>query len=112
MALFDFLKKKEFEEIERLKKEVANLVKYQGIVDVDKLIQERLDTLEDVKNNSIKVKAQIEEEIVLLRKNYSDAYEIYKKLKKQSDILTETIELSEYGLYEPHFAYFSRKVYQ
>lgn len=140
MALFDFLKKKELQEIQRLKsllsereneirllnedstektnkitllnERLSKLEKYQGIVDVDTVIQEKIKSTDKMiaeKNQEIEgLKRQAE----TLRNNYKDAYRIYQNLKKESDIYKETIGLAEYGIYEPHFDFNTSQEYK
>lgn len=108
MALFDFLKKKELQEIQRLKSllsereneirllnedstektnkitllndRLSKLEKYQGIVDIDTVIQEKIKSTDKTiaeKNQEIEgLKRQAE----TLRNNYKDAYRIYQNL--------------------------------
>lgn len=140
MALFDFLKKKELQEILRLQSllsdreneisllnensveqnnkiyqltdQLSKLEKYQDIVDVDTAIKEKIksgDKMIAEKNQEIEgLKQQIE----TLRNNYKGAYKTYLNLRKESDIYKETLDLAEYGIYEPHFNYNSPDEYK
>lgn len=133
MATFDFLKKKELAEIERLnsevstlnstiftlttqisdlKNEISKLEKYQGIVDVDNTIEGKLAELEITKNTANRHREEIEDGIRVLKKDYDNALAIYKNLRKQTDLLTESLELSEYGVYEPHFDFETSEIYK
>ncbi len=133
MALLDFLKQKEIAEINRLNKEIASLnlsiqtlenrvgglqkdisqlEKYQKVVDVDKLIEEKLEDLELQKQNALRYREEIENETLVLKRDYTSALSVYKNLKHQTDLFSESLELSEYGVYEPHFDFETSEIYK
>lgn len=103
MGLFDFLKKKEFAKIAQLEQQIAELSKYQGIVDIDEQITKKLLELESVKQEYTNEINQIKDEAETLKADYNEAYSVYTELKHQIDIFTESLDMSEYGVYEPHF---------
>lgn len=140
MALLDFIKKKELAKIKELESmvskkddeinclnstisqqsdvidtlnnKVESLEKYQDIADIDTAIQEKIHLSDKTiaeKNQEIEgLKRQTE----TLRNNYKDAYKIYLNLKKESDIYKETLDLAEYGIYEPHFNFNTSQEYK
>lgn len=112
MALFDFLKKKELEEIEKLKKVISGLEKYRGIADADKHIHGKLEELENLINRSIEERGIIESEIYELRNVLAIDQERYNKLKQEIALLTESLELSEYGVNEPNFEFNTSDIYK
>ena len=110
MALFDFLKKKELSEIdrlsievERLKEECSQLSAYRGIIDIDKEIakkkKECIDEIASVENK----KSRLESDIEGLKRKYNEAYAVYQKLKREIDLYSESLDIAEYGIYQPHF---------
>jgi len=87
MGLFDFLKKKELEEIKKLKGE---LEKYAPIIEIDKEIE--------LKNTQLaKDKLELKE----LGDKYENSLETYKKLKKEVSLYESKLDLIEFGVYEP-----------
>jgi hypothetical protein len=112
MALFDFLKQKEIDEIERLKAELAQFSKYHGIIDVDKVIHQKMEDLREMENKILLEKSLVEKEISTLRNDYAQNLETYKRLKRQIDIFSESLELSDYGMYEPHFDFETSEIYK
>ena len=40
-----------------------------------------------------------------MKKQYVEGYKTYQSLRKEADIYKETIELAEYGVYDPHFEF-------
>lgn len=98
MGLFDFLKKKEFEEIKQLK---SKLERYKPIIDIEAEVESQKKNLElliSAKNTDIK---NIETEFNTLNLNYKNALETYKNLRKEVSIFESKLDLIEFGIYEP-----------
>jgi chromosome segregation ATPase len=98
MGLFDFLKKKEFEEIKRLN---SQLERYKRISDIESEVESQKKNLENIistKNNEIK---NIEVEFNTLNTNYQSALETYKNLRKEVSVFESKLDLIEFGIYEP-----------
>lgn len=98
MGLFDFLKKKEFEEIKQLK---SQLEKYKPITDIEAEVESQKKNLDQIissKNTDIK---NIETEFSTLNSNYQSALETYKTLRKEVSIFESKLDLIEFGIYEP-----------
>ncbi|WP_051313758.1 DUF4041 domain-containing protein [Sporocytophaga myxococcoides] len=98
MGLFDFLKKKEFEEIRFLKQQ---LEKYKPIIDVEKeaeTIKQKLQSEISAKNNEI---LTVETEYENLKANYRTALSIYTNLRKEIGVYENKLDLVEFGIYEP-----------
>lgn len=98
MGLFDFLKKKELEEIKSLQ---GQLERYKLISDIEKeakLRRDELDQLISSKESSISSK---QEEFDKLNSSYKEALELYKKLRKEISIFENKLDLVEFGIYEP-----------
>jgi hypothetical protein len=112
MGLFDFLKRKELSRIEELKSEVSALSRYKNIVDIDREIAykkaESEKELHQIKEN----KDLINKDIEILKQGYKDAYVLYQNLKRQNELYTDSLELSEYGIYEPHFDFDTSEKYK
>jgi hypothetical protein len=98
MGLFDFLKKKEFEEIKQLK---SQLERYKSITDIEAEVvsqKKSLDQIISSKNTEIK---NIETEFNTLNSNYQSALETYKILRKEVSVFESKLDLIEFGIYEP-----------
>lgn len=98
MGLFDFLKKREFEEIKQLKEQID---KYKPITDIEAEVQTQkgiLDQLISSKNTEIK---NLETEFNTLRSNYQNALDTYKNLRKEVSVFESKLDLIEFGIYEP-----------
>jgi len=98
MGLFDFLKKKEFEEIKQLK---SQLERYKPITDIEAEVESQKMSLEQLisaKNTDIK---NIETEFNTLNSNYQSALETYKNLRKEVSVFESKLDLIEFGIYEP-----------
>ena len=98
MGLFDFLKKKEFEEIKQLK---SQLERYKPITDIEAEVESQKKSLDQIissKNTDIK---NIETEINALNSNYQSALETYKNLRKEVSVFESKLDLIEFGIYEP-----------
>jgi hypothetical protein len=98
MGLFDFLKKKEFEEIKQLK---SQLERYNPITDIETEVESQKNILDQIissKNTDIK---NIETEFNNLNSNYQSALEKYKNLRKEVSVFESKLDLIEFGIYEP-----------
>lgn len=116
MGLFDFLKKKELEQIVELKSQIASLNKkqieetdklkselerYKSIIDIEAEVERQKKSLEQLissKNTDIK---NIETEFNSLNSNYQTALTIYKNLRKEVSVFESKLDLIEFGVYEP-----------
>ena len=112
MALLDFLKKKELKYIDELNRYIDELNEYiaqlesklnvyQPIIDVESEVQKL-----NIEKNSI------EDDISALKSKYKTAYDIYKDLKHKTELFTESLDLAEYGVYEPHFDFDTSELYK
>lgn len=98
MGLFDFLKKKELEEIEKLK---SQLSRYQAIVDIEAEVvkqQNELEQLISSKNSDI---ITAEKYLSTLDSTYKTALDTYTKLRKEVSLFESKLDLIEFGIYEP-----------
>ncbi|MGE0018235.1 MAG: DUF4041 domain-containing protein [Draconibacterium sp.] len=98
MSLFDFLKKKEFEEIKQLK---SQLERYKPIVDVEaeaEIQKKNLERLIALKQSELK---SVEDNFSKLNSDYQSALETYSKLRKEISIFENKLDLIEFGVYEP-----------
>ncbi len=134
--MFDFLKKKELTQIAKLSQELKDArnqlaEKEASISELEKKLQEKefeinslkkdIDSLSD---NLIVLKkyeplrdidTQIEaknQKLKELQDKYVTAYNIYEKLEKEIQIYQDTIDLADYGVYEPHFNFDVSEQYQ
>lgn len=130
MGLLDFLKKKELAEIKRLDdlikekdKQIEALRQYEGIVDADNLIGQKLKNCEEEiqakRTQFDQEKSSLEHEISELQKKideltqkYKQGFETYENLKKETEIYRETLDLAEYGFYEPYFKFDTSEEYK
>ena len=98
MGLFDFLKKKEFEQINQLQ---GQLVKYKSITDIEiEVARQRkvLDELIFAKNAEVN---NIEINFSKLNSDYQIALGTYTKLRKEVSVFESKLDLIEFGIYEP-----------
>lgn len=117
--MFNFLKKKELSEIERLKAEVAqlqsriaSLEKYQAIADTEVKIQEMLAEADAEKTKREQQIIDLDSEIEVLKQKYKEGYITFEKLRKETDIFRDSLEMAEYGVYEPHFEFDTSEQYK
>lgn len=98
MGLFDFLKKKEFEEINQLKLQLEH---YNPIADVEAETENLKKSLEQIKSQKHSEIKTAEDIINKLNSDYKSALEIYTKLRKEISLFENKLDLIEYGVYEP-----------
>lgn len=101
MGLFDFLKKKELQEIQELKSDLnkCNESNTQKEKDLEKYSS--IINLEEEKKSIISEIAQEKTKLIKLNQKYLDGVSIYNNLKKDISIFENNLELSEFGVYEP-----------
>ena len=102
MGLFDFLKKKELDEIKQLQEK---LEKYRPIIEIDEEVGKKAKELDEIiASKSIEISA-IKEEQSTLNSKYEASLETYKKLRKEVDIYESKLNLIEFGIYEPIYEF-------
>jgi hypothetical protein len=119
MGLFDFLKKKELEEIADLKirlEEISvltqKLATYSTIIDIEQEVAARTKALENYQGQKqeelrqlVETKKAEEEKLVIsiqeLNADYQSSLAIYAKLKKEVNTFESKLDLIEHGIYEP-----------
>jgi hypothetical protein len=102
MGLFDFLKKKEFEEIAQLK---SQLERYKPITDVEaetKKQRKLLDKLILDKESEIK---SLQDNLAKLNSDYQEALDTYTRLRKEISLFENKLDLIEFGVYEPIYEF-------
>jgi chromosome segregation ATPase len=102
MGLFDFLKKKELEEINQLK---SQLEKYKPITDVKSEVERQKKNLDELirsKNSEID---SISESFTKINADYQSALETYTKLRKEVSLFENKLDLIEFGIYEPIYSF-------
>lgn len=98
MGLFDFLKKKEFEQINQLQ---GQLEKYKSITDIEEEVARQRKILDDLiyaKNAEVN---NIGINISKLNSDYQIALQTYTKLRKEVSVFESKLDLIEFGIYEP-----------
>jgi hypothetical protein len=98
MGLFDFLKKREFEQINQLQ---GQLERYKPITDIEMEIARQKKILDDLiytKNTEVN---NIEINFSKLNSDYQTALETYTKLRKEVTVFESKLDLIEFGIYEP-----------
>lgn len=77
----------------RIFKENSNLKhKYSAIIDIDEEVDFR-----------VKLREEEDNKIGLLRKDYKEKYNIYQELTDKIELLQDSLDMCDIGLYEPHF---------
>lgn len=98
MGLFDFLKKKEFEEIKKLK---GQLEKYKPISDIDREIEKKTNEFNDLNDKQSVEINKSQKELSELGNKYDSSLETYKRLRKEVSLYESKLDLIEFGVYEP-----------
>lgn len=98
MSLFDFLKKKELEEIKVLK---SQLERYQSIIDIEAEIDSQKKKFEEVISQKHSEINNLENDFSKLNTDYQSAIGTYTKLRKEISLYESKLDLIEFGVYEP-----------
>lgn len=98
MGVFDFLKKKELEEIKTLQ---TKLERYKPITDIEKEASKKQEELENLIGSKKDEISKIASEFEKLNSKYKEALEVYKNLRKEVGLFENKLDLIEFGVYEP-----------
>ena len=112
MGLFDFLKRKELQEISSLKKKYDELNKYAGIADLDKEKEKIALSIDKQKREFEEKKKQYNDYISSLEKEIKTLSDEIQEKKSQVIELDETILLQEFGLYAPIYDFANSEMYK
>jgi hypothetical protein len=86
--------------------------KYRNIIDVDEEINKRTieftQQSEDFQNQIFELK----ETLKSLKEKYLTAKEVFEDLTHQNNLLKDTLEIAEFGVYEPHFDFETSEKYK
>lgn len=119
MGFFDFLKKKEFAEIETLKKDLdaANnrckeLSKFEDIADLDKEKENILTSIKEEKDKFEQEKKHNEDTIKSLEEQIASLTKECEEKKSQIIELDDTILLQDFGMYSPVYDFANLEMYK
>jgi hypothetical protein len=102
MGLFDFLKKKEFEEIVKLRIE---LNRYKPIKDIEAEISKKTNEINALIASKEKELIDLKNDFSQLKSNYANALDTYTKIRKEISLYENKIDLIEFGVYEPIYQF-------
>lgn len=102
MGLFDFLKKKEFEEIKQLK---SQLDRYKPIADIEAETEYQKNSLEHLKTAKLSEVKTVEDNFTKLKSDYQIALKTYTKIRKEISLFENKLDLIEFGVYEPIYEF-------
>lgn len=87
-----------------LKKTISDYeIKYRDIENVDKEIEKRPNEFSITQADLQKQIDETRDSLSKLKENYQKASEVYEDLNHQNNLLRDTLEIAEFGVYEPHF---------
>jgi hypothetical protein len=102
MGLFDFLKKKEFEEIAKLRIE---LNRYKPIKDIEAEISKKTNEINALIASKEEELIDLKNDFSQLKSNYTNALDTYTKIRKEISLYENKIDLIEFGVYEPIYQF-------
>lgn len=84
---------------------ILDLLKYEKITDIDAVVADKRKELDGIIADHDEKLRGIKNKIEVLQQNYTASHKIYSDLKRQIEIYTESLDLSDYGIYDPHFQF-------
>lgn len=82
----------------------AKLIKrYSRIIDVEKERENILTEIKSISKERDNAKAEFLSKKESLTTEYNKAHQVYEKLQKEISLLEESLEMTEFGIYKPHF---------
>ncbi|PPK95736.1 Meiotically Up-regulated Gene 113 (MUG113) protein [Nonlabens xylanidelens] len=98
MGLFDFIKKKELDEIKKLN---SLLEKYKPIIDIDLEVEKKTKEFNQLTKRQLSEVEKSKNKLSELSLKYENSLETYKKLRKEVGLYESKLDLIEFGIYEP-----------
>jgi len=90
----------------RSKKEATDLrTKYDRIIDVDKERERLQKDIEALSVERDRIKVEFMSKKASLIKEYDTAHDVFQKLQREINLLEESLDMIEFGVYKPHFDY-------
>ena len=77
--------------------------KYVKIIDVEAERSNILKEIDSLKQQTAALNQDFSKRKEQLTSEYDNAHAVYEKLKKESSLLEESLEMTEFGVYKPHF---------
>ena len=102
MGLFDFIKKKELEEIRLLKEQ---LEQFKPISNIDTEVKKKTKEFEKLTTSQTNEINKITDELNKLNEKYKNSLEVYKNLRKEIKSYESELDLIEFGIYEPIYSF-------
>jgi phage-related minor tail protein len=102
MGLFDFLKKKELEEIANLRIE---LDRFKPINDIEAEVTKRRNEIEALVSTKENELNNLKNDFAKVKTDYSNALETYTKIRKELSLYENKLDLIEFGVYEPIYEF-------
>ncbi len=86
--------------------------RYKDIIDVDKEIDQRRNDFEKEIEDYINQIAELNRKRNSLKEKYLAAKEVFEDLTNQNNLLQDSLETAEFGVYEPHFDFEASETYK
>ena len=112
MGLFDFLKKKEFKEIQLLKQQIekeilkvkesnSKLEEFSAISDIQQEVENKTKEFNELSEKQSSKISKTQSELSELGTKYETSLETYTKLRKEVSLYESKLDLIEFGVYDP-----------
>lgn len=86
--------------------------KYSRIIDVETERNRIVEEIKKISDEKDKIKAEFTIKKERLTSEYEKAHRIYDKLQREIGLLEESLEMTEFGIYKPHFDFGSSDEYR
>ncbi len=78
-------------------------LRYKPIIDIDEEIKGKREKFSNEKFEIQKNIDELKKELSQIKQEYIEGKELFEKLNDQNNLLKDTLEIAEFGVYEPHF---------
>lgn len=86
--------------------------KYAKILDVEAERSKIVEEIDSLKKQTIALNLDFNNRKEKLTSEYSNAHMLYENLKKEVSLLEESLEMTEFGVYKPHFNFDTSEKYK
>lgn len=86
--------------------------KYSGIIDVDRVVEEKTSQFQIEEQEFKRRIDETRKSLEVLKEKYESANKIFENLTAENNLLKDSLNIAEFGVYEPHFELDSSEEYR
>lgn len=85
---------------------------YKDVVDLDRLIKDRENNIDKLNQDITELETEFKVKTTELNLDYKNKRSVYDQLMHEIELLEENLEMTSYGLYQPHYEFDTSEEYK